>query len=164
MKQKGFTLIELLVALPIGAAILAVVVASIFQIAQGRVGIAQKSVAMGDIDNAAHWLARDLVLAQDTSLTPGLPPTNSMTLNWSDLTHWALDEGSIAHSVSYVLSGTQLLRTYDGEVTIVGRYITNVGFSIDNRVFTLTLTSCPGLPGSTVTRSFSSEMRTDLPP
>jgi prepilin-type N-terminal cleavage/methylation domain-containing protein len=164
MKQKGFTMLELLVALPVGAVIVLVVVSSFFQITQGRIDIAQKSVAMADIDNAVHWLARDLVLAQTTNLTDGAPPTDNMTLSWTDLTHWAQDEGSIDHSISYTLSGTELRRNYDGGVTIVGRYLTNVGFSIDERVFTITLTSCPDLPGSTVTKSFSTEMRTDLPP
>jgi len=164
MKQKGFSLIEVLVALPVGTAILLVIVASFFQIMQGRVDIAQKSVAMADIDSAAHWLARDLPMAQITSLIDETPPTSSMTMSWSDLTNWAQDEGTVEHSVSYVLSETQLLRNYDGEVTIVGRYLTNVGFSIDDRVFTVTLTSRPGLPGSAVTRSFSTEMRADLPP
>jgi prepilin-type N-terminal cleavage/methylation domain-containing protein len=164
MKRNGFTLIELLVALPIGTVILLVIVAGIFQIMQGRVDISQKSIAMSDIDSAAHWLARDLVQAQTTSLTDGAPPATALTMSWSDLTHWAQDTGSVEHSVSYYLSGTKLLRSYDGEITIIGRYMTDVGFSIDDRVFTVILTSCPGESRSEVTRSFSSEMRTDLPP
>jgi prepilin-type N-terminal cleavage/methylation domain-containing protein len=164
MKQKGFTLVELLVALPISALIVLVIAAGYFQITRGRAEIAQKNIAMGDLDNAAHWLVRDLVMAQETSLTPGAPPTNSITLLWTDLTHWALDEDSVEHSVSYYPSGTQLVRNYDGEVNIVGRYITQAAFSLDNRVFTVTLTSQPGLPADSVTRTFSSEMRTDLPP
>ncbi|MFC2070845.1 type II secretion system protein J [Chloroflexota bacterium] len=164
MKQKGFTLLELLVAMPIGAAILIVLTYSFFQIAEGRVDITQKSVAMSDIDNATHWLARDLVMAQEVNLTDGAPPTSSLIISWSDLTHWALDEGTIDYSISYALSGTELIRTYNGVAIVIGRYITDVGFSIDDRVFTVTLTSQPGLPGSTVTKTFSSEMRTDIPP
>ncbi len=161
MKQKGFTLIELLVALPIGAVILLVVVASYFQIMQGRVDIAQKSIAMGELDNTIHWLAGDLVMAQTTDLVEEAAPVSSMTLEWSDLTHWAADEGVIAHSVSYVLFENQLQRNYDGQMTIVARHLTYVGFSFNNRVFNVTLTSQPGLPGSAVTRSITSEMRTD---
>ncbi len=137
------------------------VVSGIFQIVQGRVGIVQKSTAMVDIDNTAHWLARDLILAQTTSLNPEASPVSEITLNWSDMTAWAQDEGSVAHSVSYTLSGTQLLRNYDDEVITVGKYLTNVGFSIDGKLITVTLTSCPGLPGSTVTRSFLVKMRSD---
>lgn len=164
MKQRGITLVELLVALPIGALIVLVIAAAFFQIWQGRTEIAQKNIAMGDLDNATHWLVRDLVMAQDTSLTPGAEPKNSMTILWTDLTHWAADEGTVDHSISYYPSGTQLIRNYDGEVTIVGRYITRAAFSFEDRVFTITLTSQPGLPSDNVTRTFSTEMRTDLPP
>ena len=162
MRQKGFTLIEILVALPIAAAILVVVVSSFFQIVQGRVDIAQKSIAISDIDNAVHWLTRDLILAQETSLTDGAPPTSSLTISWSDLTHWAEDEGVVDYSASYVLSGNQLVRTYNGEETIVGRYLTDFDISLEGKMFTVVLTSQPGMPGSTVTRSFSVEMRSDL--
>jgi len=163
MKQKGFTLVELLVALPIGTAILLVIVASLFQIEQGRVEITGKSAAMMDIDNAAHWLTRDLVLAQATDLTPGADPVPAMFMAWSDLTHWAGDNGTILHSANYSLSGTRLLRTYDGETTIIGRYITDIGFSIDGKLFTITLTSRPGrLPESAITRTVSIRMRSEL--
>ena len=162
MKQKGYTLIELLVVLAIEGMILAALVSGIFQIVRGRVDIAQKSVAMADIDNAAHWLVRDLVMAQTTSLIEEAPPVSDITMEWSDLTAWAGDEGSVEHSASYTLSETTLLRDYDGEETIIGRYLTNVGFSIDGKIFTVTLTSRPGLPGSAVTRSFLIQMRSDL--
>ncbi len=161
MKQKGYTLLELLVALPIGAAILLVIVSSYFQVMQGRVDIAQKSIAMAELDNTLHRLAADLVSAQTTDLIEEASPVSSMTLEWSDYTHWAADEGVIDHSVSYVLFENELQRNYDGQVTIVSRHLTYVGFSFNDRVFTVTLTSQPGMPRSAVTRSFSSEMRTD---
>ena len=164
MKRNGFTLIEILVALPIGTAILLVVVAGIFQIMRGGVNMSEKGIAMADIDLAFTWLSRDLVQAQETSLSDGADPVSAMTISWSDLTHWAHDADSIDHSITYTLSGTTLRRTYDGEETIVARYVTDIGFSINGRVFTVTLTSRPSEIGSEVTRSFSTEMRTDLPP
>ncbi len=164
MNQKGYTLIELLLVIAITGAIVLGVGSSIVQIMRGGPQITEKSVAMADIDNAAHWLVRDLVLAQTTSLMEGTSPVSQITLNWSDRTAWAGDEGSVLHSASYSLSETQFLREYDGEVTIVGRHMTNVGFSIDGKMFTVTLTSCPGWTGSTVTRSFLVEMRSDLGP
>jgi prepilin-type N-terminal cleavage/methylation domain-containing protein len=163
MKQKGYTLLELLVVISITGFIVLVIGSSFAQIMRGRVDIAQKSVAMTDIDNAAHWLTRDLVLAQTISLTEGAPATSNMTLNWSDRTAWAADEGTVMHSVNYALSGTRLLRNYDGEVSTIGRYLTTANFSIDGKVFTITLTSRPGQPGSTVTRNYEIEMRYDLP-
>jgi len=164
MRRNGYTLVEMLVALPIGAAILLVVVAGIFQIMRGGVNVSEKSIALADIDHAFNWLTRDLVQAQETSLSDGEEPVSAITISWSDLTHWAQDEGSINHAASYMLSGTNLQRIYDGETTIVARYVTNIGFSLDNRVFTVNMTSRPAGAGSEVTRVFSTEMRTDLPP
>ena len=164
MTQKGYTLIELMAVMAITGMIVLTVASSIFQVAQGRIDVAQKSVAMADIDNVAHWLVRDLVMAQTNSLTEGAPPVSDMTMEWSDLTAWAGDEGSVEHYAGYTLSGTQLLRDYDGEETIIGRHLTDVGFSVEGKMFTFTLTSRSGLPGSAVTRSFLVQMRSDLGP
>jgi len=158
MKHKGYTLVELLVALPIGAAVLIVIFSSYFAIMQGRAGIAQTSVAIAELDNALHFLAGDLVMAQEATLEA---PPKCMLLEWSDYTHWAADEGVIEHSVSYALYDNQLQRIYDGQMTIVARHITYADFSFSDRVFTVTLTSRPGLPDSAVTRTITSEMRTD---
>jgi len=163
MKRNGFTLIEFLVALPIGAALLLVVGSSYYQLTRGRVDIAQKSIAMNDIDNAFHWITQDLCMAQETDLIEDAEPAPYMTLGWSDLTHWATDEGIIAHSVSYYTANKKLYRSYDGQVTIIADYLTNTGFSLDDREFTITLTSQPGLPESALTRTITSEMRTDDP-
>jgi len=159
-KAEGYTLLELLLVIAITGAIVTVVGASFVQIMKGKVGISQKSVAMADLDSAFHWLSRDLVMAQTTTFTS----TSNMTLNWSDKTTWAIDEGVVAHSINYVLSGTRLLRNYDGEVSIISRYLTTANFSVNGQVFTITLTSRPGLPGSAVTRSFKIEERTDPAP
>lgn len=161
MRQKGYTLIEILVALPIGAVLLLVVVASYFQIVQAKAEIGQKSIALAELDNAIHWLSGDLVMAQSTDLVEEAAPVSSMSLEWKDLTHWAADQGAIDHTISYVLFENQLQRNYDGQFTIVARNITQADFSFANREFTVKLTSQPGLPGSAVTRTITSEMRTD---
>jgi len=162
MNHKGYTLLELMLVISITGAIVLVVGAGIIQIMRGGPQITERSTAMSDIDNAAHWLVRDLVLAQTTSLVEEVPPVPGITLNWSDLTAWAGDEGSVEHTASYTLSGSQLLRTYDDEETIVGRHLTDVGFSIEGKMLSITLTSCPGLTESAVTRSFLVQMRSDL--
>ena len=71
MRQKGFTLLEQLVVLSITGVIVLVVAASYILIRKGRTDIVQTDVALTDIDGAVHWLSRDLVLAQTTSLTDG---------------------------------------------------------------------------------------------
>jgi prepilin-type N-terminal cleavage/methylation domain-containing protein len=169
MNQKGFTLIELLVAVAILGIVVVGIVSSIFQIVQGGTQIAGKSVALADIDNAAHWLTRDIVMGQSTDLVYDDPPTGNMTMTWNDLTGWAEAEESISHSAVYTHSGTQLLREYDSanNTTIVGRHLTDVGFSIDidGNLVTVTLTSSPdGVRASTVTRKYLIRMRTESSP
>ena len=166
MKQKGYTLLELLLVIAITGVIVTAVGSSIVLIMRGEPQMSEKSVSMADIDNAAHWLTQDLVLAQTTTGLPldGTPVTNPttsnpVTINWSDLTAWAADAGSVQHSVTYYLSGTQLRRNYDGTETIVGKYLTNVSFSFNGAMFTVTLTSRSGWTGATVTRSFLIQKR-----
>ncbi|MDD5082134.1 MAG: type II secretion system protein [Dehalococcoidales bacterium] len=163
MKEKGYTLLELLLVISITGVIVAVIGASIVQIMQGkRVDISQQATALTDIDSATQWLVRDLALAQTTSLVDGAQPTSNVTVSWIDTTAWALDEGTTDHEASYRISGTQLLRDYDGEETIVGRYMNNISFSLAGDTFTVTLTSRPGLQSSEVTRSFLISSRSGL--
>ena len=162
MNQKGFTLIEILVAMLVGGMITAGVITGIFQIVYGAGQIREESVALADIDNAAHWLTRDVVLGRSTDLVDGEPQVSQMTLTWNDSTWWAEQEESVSHSVIYTYSGTALQRNYDGVVTTVGRHLTDVGFSLDGRLVTITLTSSPEEePRSTVTRSYTIYMRAE---
>lgn len=160
MNQKGFTLIEILVAMLVGGMVMAGIVTAVFQIVYGAGQIKEESVALSDIDSAAHWLTRDVMLGQNTDLVDGAPEVSQMTLIWNDSTWWAEQEESISHSVIYTYSGTALQRNYDGVVTTVGRQLTNVRFSLDGRLVTITLTSSlEGEPRSTVTRNYKIYMR-----
>ncbi len=160
MKQKGFTLIELLVALGVGAVVLTGIVISIFMVMRGATEIKAESVALADIGNAAHWLARDVVMGQSTDLLEGAPPADNITITWTDFTGGGGDE--IFHYVTYTYSGTELLREYDSanNTTIVGRHLTDVSFSIDGSLVTVILTCYKeGVPRSTVTRQYIIQMR-----
>jgi prepilin-type N-terminal cleavage/methylation domain-containing protein len=163
MNQKGFTLIEVLAVIAIGGMIMAPVVSMLLQIENGTWQIVGKSIAMTDIDNATHWITRDMPMAQTTSLTDGAPPVTSLTITCNDETGWAASESSVTHSVSYTYSGTQLQRNYDGQVTVVGRHLTNVGFSRSGTTLTVTLTSSGGDVRSKVTRRYSIFMRALIP-
>ncbi len=147
MNQRGFTLIEIMMVLAIGGIIMPAVAATIFAVVQGSGRNDGTAVALADLDRAAHWLTRDLVLAQTTNLIDGAQPVPGagLVLTWNDLTIWAQQEGLVSHSVSYTVSGTQLLRNYDGQVTTVSKYLTLVQFSISGRLLTMTLTSSPGI-------------------
>ena len=161
MKQKGFTLIELLVALPIGVVALGAIVGAIFIIPRGTVEVRNQTAALADLENATHWLNRDIVVGQVTDMVPGAQPVSTVNMSWNDYTGGP--GSSIAHYVYYYKSGTQLLRQYDstGNVTIAGRNLSYVGLSIDNgSLVTVTLTTTPaGSRQKTVTRSYQIDMR-----
>lgn len=161
MNQKGFTLIEILVAMAVGGMIMTGIVTGIFQILHGTGQIRVESVALADIESAAHWLSRDIPMGEGTDLVDGGPTESDMTIIWNDYTWWAQQEESVAHSVAYTYSGTELQRSYDdGVVTTVGRHLTEVGFSLNGNLVTVTLTSSPDMfPRSTVTRSYKIRMR-----
>ena len=99
-------------------------------------------------------------MGQSTDLVDGAPEVSQMTLSWNDSTWWAKQEESISHSVIYTYSGTALQRNYDGVVTTVGRQLTNVRFSLDGRMVTITLiSSLEEDPRSAVTRNYKIYMR-----
>ena len=161
MKQKGFTLVELLVALPIGVVVLGAIVSAIFVIPRGTVEVRNQTVALADLENAAHWLNQDIVVGQVVDLMPGAQPVNTVNMSWNDYTGGP--GSSIAHYVYYYMSGTRLIREYDGtnNVTIAARNLSYVGLSIDNgSLVTVTLTTVPSGPRQlSVTRSYQIDMR-----
>ncbi len=167
MKQKGFTLIELLVALGVGTIILTAVVGSFFLIMRGVPDIREQAVALSDLDRAAHWLTRDIAMGLSSNLVDAAPPVAQVTISWVDYTREAELEESVSHSVIYTWTSEtgKLQRNYDGLTTIVGEHLTNVGFSLDDRFVTASLTvTIDEDSGTTVTRSYKILMRgeTDL--
>ena len=83
-----------------------------------------------------------------------------MTLNWSDLTSWAQAAGTVPHSATYTISGTNLQRNYDSQITTVGAYLTYAGFSLSGKSVTVVLTSSPpGVPRASETRTYRIHLR-----
>lgn len=164
MNQRGFTLLEMLVALAVGVMILASVVGGLFMITRGTPAIRQDLAALAAIDEAAHWLTRDVMMGLTADLVDNDPPVGQMVVSWSDFTKAAEQEATVSHSVSYTwLPGTgELQRNYDGVVTIVGKNLSNVEFSLNGKFVTVTLTSTiDGEPGATLTRSYKLLMRSE---
>ena len=155
MKQKGFTLIEVLVALAISGMLMVGIVLSIFQVSWGNIRTNDHITALTDVNYAALWLKKDIQMAQDTSLTDGIPQS-SVTLTWTDFT--SFEEGNKNHSSSYALSPgtTNLTRTYDGTPRVIGRQITSIGFTQDGKVINVAITATgPGAFQRTKTLEFS---------
>ena len=143
MRQKGFTLLELLVATAVGAVILTGVVLSIYQVVWGTARSNSQAVALTDINSAVLAIKKDLMMTQSTNLTDGVPQSSVM-LSWIDYTFFATENETAYHSTTYVLSGTDLRRTYDGTVSIVGRRITSIDFTqnTQNSISKITKSRC----------------------
>ena len=162
MSQKGFTLIEILVAMAIGGMVITGVVVSIFQVSWGNIRTNDQVVALTDINWATLWLKKDLQMAQSTTLTNGNPvPENSVTLGWTDFTSFEEEENK-NHSSAYALSGTELVRTYDGTPRTIGKYITYIGFTQNDKAITVVITAtAPGTSQRTETLKFTVQARTE---
>ncbi|MDP2744162.1 MAG: hypothetical protein Q8P00_03735 [Dehalococcoidia bacterium] len=150
---------ELLVAMAVGGALLAGLVTSIYQVSWYAIRTRDQVVAQTDIDFATLWLKKDIPMAATTDLTDLDPvPRSSVTLTWTDSTGWAPPE-TASHTSTYALSGTQLLRTYDGAVTIAGRQITYLGFTQSGRIISVVITATgPGISRASETLKFTVKM------
>jgi len=160
MKQKGFTFIEILVVLPVAVVVLGSIVGGIFLVMRETIDIRSEMVAQADIENAAHWLKRDIIVGQNINTLEGAEPVNTVNLTWTDYSGGIGSE--LAHYVVYTHSGTELLREYDSanNTTIVARNLSDIGFTLNGDLVTVILTSTPEKASrSTVTRKYVIEMR-----
>lgn len=134
--QSGMTIVEMLIALAISAVILSSIGTALYIITNitGR-GNAH-AAAIQDLQRAAFWISHDGQMARTTDLIDGALPVASVTLSW-------LDADDVSHSSVYSLSGTELLRTYDGITTTVGMYISSVEFSLNDELLTYRIESTP---------------------
>ncbi len=158
MRQKGFTLVEVLVVLAVSGVLLTGLITSIFQVATFTDRSNSQVVALTDLNHAALSIKKDLMMTQNTDLTD--VSQSSVWLGWTDYT--SFETGNLTHSSSYVLSGTELLRTYDGTVGIAGRNITSVGFTKNGRVIDVVITAAGSSdPQRSETLKFSVLIRTE---
>ncbi len=160
MKQKGFTLIELLVALAVGGLVIVGALGAIYQVFWSTSRTNSQVVVLTDVHQAALRLKKDLGMAQldnekgdffsdgatVITLTPG---GSTATLGWTDYTSFDPTENK-DHTSSYeLLDDGKLRRIYDYEKTsettsIVGRNITSVDFTQDDRVINVVITATEG--------------------
>lgn len=162
MRQKGFTLLELLVAIAVGTVLLTGSLLSLHQVLLGTTRSRSQVTVLADVNQAALAVKKDLFMTQTTNLTDGNPvPQSSVTLTWVDYTGFE-SENYTTHTSIYTLSGTNLLRNYDGVTSIVGRHITSIGFTRNDRVINVIITAAvSGTQPRSETLRFTSYIRSE---
>ena len=119
----GFTLVELLVALAITSLLVPVITSSMFQIVRGTDRNNSENIALADLDAVTSWLSRDLSQAKSTDLVECPTTQTSVRVDWLDETDWG--EAEPAHYAIYSIDPgtTNLIRDYDGSLSIIGRHV-----------------------------------------
>lgn len=138
--QRGMTLLELVVAAAVAGVLTTGATAAIYQLSKFTRYGGDDLRAWHDIQCAAHWMGRDIPMAETTDLVDGAGPVSSMSLGWTERSA----TGDIPHTASYYLVGNELKRDYDGSVITVARHIESLEFSLAQRLITITLRSAPG--------------------
>ena len=122
--QHGFTLVELLVVIAISAIIMSALVSTFFHVAITSSQASDTHVASKELQNVGHWINRDGQMAKSaiggTELILTLPDSST---------------------IMYTLVDTQLQRLADGVSTIVGNNITDITFTISDRIITVEIAS-----------------------
>ncbi len=120
-RQSGMTLLELIVALSISVLIIGGLGATVQLIVNTTERGNAEASALHNVQKAAYWVSRDAQMARTTDISES-GEAEEITLEWID------NEGN-AHTSSYCLLRTDLLREYDGAVTVVARDISLTEFA-----------------------------------
>ena len=127
--------------------------ASIINISRGTTRINADFAVQEDIEGAFTWFSRDLSLAFTTDVVDLAASVNHMRVDWTDQTGWATP-GSENFFTEYTLSGTDLVRNYNGATsTVVARRVADIQFSRSGKYITIAITSSKG--GRTDTFTYS---------
>jgi len=124
--QKGFTLPELLITVAITGLIVGFLGTAIYQIITVTEYSNDRMIAMHELQNVAHWFSRDGQMASTAS------GGNELVL--------ALPDDS---SITYAVVDTELCRTAGDSQMTLARNVSDLSFSIENRIITMNITSSP---------------------
>lgn len=126
--ERGLTLVELLIATAITGLILGILVVAFHNVVTIPEYGNDRVTALHELQNVAHWFNLDGQMAQ--SATGG----NELILILPD-----------DSSISYILTGTDLVRTTGTSSRTLAQNITSVNFSVSvlERCITMNITSSP---------------------
>jgi hypothetical protein len=131
--EHGVTLLEMLIGISI-------LVMGVTMVASPAAAVLRQNgdwradlIAITTLQLATGWVAKDIVNTSVISLVDAEAPVDTMTLDWTDL-------ASTAHTAVYSLSGSDLVRTFDGAPFVIGRGVTVAEFSLDGQLVTFAMT------------------------
>ena len=124
--QKGITIVEILVAVAISGMIAGLIGTAIYQFFSVTDRGSDEIVALHNVQNAAHWFNLD---GQEAGSAIG---GSSLGLTMPD-----------ASTVTYAVSGTELIRIAGATRITVARNVTGLNFDVDGRIVTMIITSAP---------------------
>ena len=156
--QKGMTVLELMVGIAIVAMIGLGVVALInYEIKTSATARACVTVAH-EIEQAARIISQDGMMAEETNIAESTQLVDNLDLNWVERYEFL----NIPHSSSYYLNGTDLCRNYDGKVSTIAQNISDLEFSKDGNLLTVTIRCTPPWIGQsrTVEKTYCVYLRT----
>jgi len=125
-RERGFTLVEVLIGVAITGLIVGLLGTSIYQAVASTEYGSDKMSASHDLQNVAYWFDFDGQRARDASADSELV--------------LSLPDGS---SVTYSVVGTELQRTAGESQMTLADNISDVSFSVENRMITMDITSSP---------------------
>jgi prepilin-type N-terminal cleavage/methylation domain-containing protein len=139
--QRGFTVPELLITVAIIGIIVSFLGTAVYQIITVTEYGSDKMLALHELQNAAHWVSSDGQMAR--TATGG----NELVLTLPD-------DSTITYAVAV---GTTELRRTDstGTELTLARNITELNFSVEDRIVTMNITSSPqGRPNITEQKTY----------
>ena len=148
-KSSGFTLVEVLVVTAMATTTIGMIGGAIFQSLSTHKAWRGEVVAVKELRHAESWFARDALNAEAIDLGSGSQPADFVELRWTD-------GEDVEHLSVYSVSGSSLLRTFDGVSLAVARRVVSVGFSLSGTllVFDLEVATADGGTISATTRTF----------
>jgi len=121
--QKGMTLVEVIIATGIGAVVTAALALVIYNLMTVTERNNDATSTLSDVQNAVYMISYDAKMAGSTDLTEGDPAASEVLFSW-------IDGGGAAHSSRYYISGTELIRDYNGNTHSVAKSISSIEFTV----------------------------------
>ena len=145
--QRGLTLVELMIAIALAGIVTAGITMTFAHLFAGSTRTSNHMTAVRQVQSVGYWVSRDALQAQNVAPAggdSGFPLT--LTWEWEDT----------SNNVTYALQGTDLLRGYNGQETVIAQSIESIEVDYDGKL-TFTVTATVG--GQSETRIYEVQPR-----